>query len=90
VVECGKLNGQPEPPPSLSDRELQCALLVYAGDQDKEIAVTLKIARPTVRAHISRLYAKCRVRDRMGFVQWAYHQQQLVRMAALRVTNPSG
>lgn len=78
------MNAQPEP--QLSDRELECALLLRDGFQDKEIADVLKIAVSTVRAHVSRLYLKCGVRDRIGFAQWAYHFR-LGRLAAVRLAS---
>ena len=68
----------------LSDRELQCALLVSAGCPDKEMAAVLFLSPKTVRSTLSRVFMKCQVRGRSELQSWAHHHQ-LDKIAALRL-----
>lgn len=49
----------------LSDREMQVALKVGAGASNKEIAVQLSITERTVKAHLSAIFEKLDIRDRL-------------------------
>ena len=50
---------------ALSDRETQVARLVSAGASNKEIAENLLITERTVKAHLSAVFEKLGVRDRL-------------------------
>ncbi|RIX41251.1 MAG: DNA-binding response regulator [Rhodocyclales bacterium GT-UBC] len=49
----------------LSERELQVARLVAAGESNKEIAGRLDISERTVKAHLTAIFAKLGLRDRL-------------------------
>jgi len=49
----------------LPPRQRQIGYLLMCGLSDRQIAMKLNLARPTVRTHIRRLYAKIGVQDRM-------------------------
>lgn len=49
----------------LSERELQAAKLVAGGASNKEIADQLAITERTVKAHLSAIFEKLGVRDRL-------------------------
>jgi len=49
---------------SLSPRESQIIKCLFADESDKKIAMDLKIAIPTVRTHMSRLFRKLGANDR--------------------------
>ena len=53
----------------LSKREYQIASLVAEGLQNKEIAERLDIAERTVKAHLSSVYAKTTVSNRIGLAK---------------------
>lgn len=58
----------PEPPAALaklSEREREVALRVARGESNKEIARELDIAERTVKAHLSAIFEKLEVRDRL-------------------------
>jgi DNA-binding NarL/FixJ family response regulator len=58
----------PEPPAALaklSEREREVALKVARGESNKEIARELHIAERTVKAHLSAIFEKLEVRDRL-------------------------
>jgi DNA-binding NarL/FixJ family response regulator len=48
----------------LSPRQKQIVVLLLKGYADKQIAQELGICLPTVRTHMSRLFAKCNACDR--------------------------
>lgn len=50
---------------SLSEREVQVAERVAAGDSNKEIARVLNITERTVKAHLSTIFEKLGIRDRL-------------------------
>ncbi len=61
-------NPEPAPdalPDTLSEREKQVAHLVAAGSSNKEIANRLNIAERTVKAHMTTIFDKTGVRDRL-------------------------
>lgn len=53
-----------EPPPELSDRELEVLQLLADGRSPREVASQLFISPKTVRNHLSHIYAKLGVSDR--------------------------
>lgn len=60
----------PEVPP-LSDRELEVLGLVHEGLLNKEIGRRLGIAEKTVKAHLTRIFARIGVQDRTQAALWA-------------------
>lgn len=71
----------------LTDRELQVALLVACGQQDKEIAADLIISASTAKKHVSQILLKTRSQNRTEFTAWVW-SNGLLRMAALRIPSP--
>lgn len=76
----------PAPPPrdlhpaGLSAREAEVAREVAAGHSNKEIAAKLGIAERTVKAHLSGIFEKLDVRDRLQLVlRFAGHLDQSVQ-----------
>jgi DNA-binding NarL/FixJ family response regulator len=58
----------PKPDPALaklSEREREVALKVSRGESNKEIARELNVAERTVKAHLSAIFEKLNVRDRL-------------------------
>ena len=52
----------------LTDRELDVLRLIGAGHSNSEIATELYIGAATVKTHVSSIFAKLQVRDRVGAV----------------------
>ena len=50
---------------TLSERERQVALFVARGENNKEIARQLNLAERTIKAHLSNVFEKLGVRDRL-------------------------
>jgi DNA-binding NarL/FixJ family response regulator len=50
---------------SLTERELEVAEKIAAGESNKEIARDLQVTERTVKAHLSSIFAKLTVRDRL-------------------------
>ncbi|OGO35542.1 MAG: hypothetical protein A2W35_21530 [Chloroflexi bacterium RBG_16_57_11] len=57
---------------SLSDREREVILLIGKGLKNKEIAVLLSISEITVRHHLSSIYNKLNVANRLELTIYAY------------------
>ncbi|WP_338092594.1 helix-turn-helix transcriptional regulator [Salipiger mangrovisoli] len=56
----------------LTEREAQLLQLIASGNPNKRIAQTLNIAEPTVKFHLSRLYAKLGAKKRGEAIQSAH------------------
>jgi DNA-binding NarL/FixJ family response regulator len=61
----------------LTDREIDVLRLMGAGRSNGEIAAELVIGAATVKTHVSSIFAKLQVRDRVGAVIIA-HESGLV------------
>ncbi len=53
---------------SLSPQQAQVVKCLFLGRSDKQIALDLQMAMPTVRTHISRLFSRFDVQNRTEFV----------------------
>jgi DNA-binding NarL/FixJ family response regulator len=53
---------------SLSPRQAEVINCLFHGFSDKQIATKLKISLPTVRTHLSRLFLKFEVQDRVELI----------------------
>jgi len=52
----------------LSVRQAEVLRLLFLGSNDKEIAIALDIALPTVRTHMQRMFQRLGAPDRTGLV----------------------
>lgn len=52
----------------LTSRELEVARLALAADRNAEVAARLGISESTLKKHLSRVFAKCRVRSRAQLI----------------------
>ena len=57
---------------SLSPRQAQVVKCLFLGHSDKQIALDLQMAMPTVRTHISRLFSRFDVQDRTELVLYVF------------------
>lgn len=53
---------------ALSPRQTEVIKLLFKGHSDKQIARELKIAVPTVRTHLTRLFSRFNLQDRNELV----------------------
>ena len=53
---------------SLSPRQAEVIDCLFHGYSDKQIGTKLKISLPTVRTHLSRLFLKFKVQDRVELI----------------------
>jgi DNA-binding NarL/FixJ family response regulator len=56
---------------ALTEREVEVLELVYRGQRNKEIAISLGISEETVRVHLKNVFAKLDVQDRTAAVNVA-------------------
>lgn len=68
--------GQPETPShrndsGLTDREMEIVRLVASGCKNKEVGATLTISERTVKTHLTNIFQKLGVRDRVALVMYA-------------------
>ncbi len=57
---------------SLSPRQAQVVKCLFLGHSDKQIALELQMAMPTVRTHLSRLFSRFDVQDRTELVLYVF------------------
>ncbi len=55
----------------LTERELEIVRLVASGYKNKEVGATLTISERTVKTHLTNIFQKLGVRDRVGLVMYA-------------------
>lgn len=55
----------------LTERELEIVRLVASGFKNKEVGATLTISERTVKTHLTNIFQKLAVRDRVGLVMYA-------------------
>jgi two-component system response regulator DegU len=55
----------------LTERELEIVRLVASGYKNKEVGITLTISERTVKTHLTNIFQKLGVRDRVGLVMYA-------------------
>lgn len=74
--ELSHLGGESEPISTrhengLTERELEIVKLVASGFKNKEVGNTLAISERTVKTHLTNIFQKLGVRDRVGLVMYA-------------------
>jgi DNA-binding NarL/FixJ family response regulator len=67
--EPGGLAGRDEN--GLTERELEIVRLVASGFKNKEVGAQLTISERTVKTHLTNIFQKLGVRDRVGLVMYA-------------------
>lgn len=67
-------NAQPGPAAQLTDRELQIIALICEGLDNRRIAARLHLSTKTVRNHLSAVFHKLGVADRLGLAIFALRQ----------------
>ena len=55
----------------LTEREREIVRLVASGQKNKEVGATLTISERTVKTHLTNIFQKLGVRDRVGLVMYA-------------------
>jgi DNA-binding NarL/FixJ family response regulator len=55
----------------LTERELEIVRLVASGYKNKEVGHQLTISERTVKTHLTNIFQKLGVRDRVGLVMYA-------------------
>ncbi len=66
-----KINAQIEKGPSLTNREKDVVKLICQGHCNKEIMNSLNISEQSVKAHLSRIYRKIGISDRLQLIIYA-------------------
>jgi DNA-binding NarL/FixJ family response regulator len=69
LPEGGSSSGRDEN--GLTERELEIVRLVASGFKNKEVGQTLTISERTVKTHLTNIFQKLGVRDRVGLVMYA-------------------
>lgn len=59
----------------LTPRQAQIAFLVVSGRQNREISEKLHIEVQTVKFHVTNIYKKLDVKNRVGLARWFYVQR---------------
>jgi two-component system, NarL family, nitrate/nitrite response regulator NarL len=67
-------NAHPGPAAQLTDRELQIVALICEGLDNRRIATRLHLSTKTVRNHLSSVFQKLGVADRLGLAIFALRQ----------------
>ena len=77
---------------SLTARERQVVECVCRGMKSKEVALHLQISENTVSHHLSSVFSKLHVKDRVGLVNFAYwnelHVSPTLKVKQFRDSNP--
>ncbi|TMA48804.1 MAG: response regulator transcription factor [Deltaproteobacteria bacterium] len=55
----------------LTEREREIVKLVATGQKNREVGATLSISERTVKTHLTNIFQKLGVRDRVGLVMYA-------------------
>jgi two-component system response regulator DegU len=74
LTHLGSGRDEPAPPRNengLTERELEIVRLVASGYKNKEVGATLMISERTVKTHLTNIFQKLGVRDRVGLVMYA-------------------
>ncbi len=66
------ITSPPEPHESLTEREREILILLAQGKSNKEIATQLFLSEKTVKHHISNIFRKLQVRNRVEAALYAY------------------
>lgn len=81
ILEKGKLGDKPSPKTrfqvdadSLTAREIEVVKMIGEGLKNKSIAERMSISEATVRHHLSSIYGKVGVEDRLNLVIFAYQK----------------
>ena len=64
---------------SLTKREYEIAVRVSKGDSNKQVAQSLKITERTVKAHLTEVYRKLGVVDRLKLARILFGEERQVR-----------
>jgi DNA-binding NarL/FixJ family response regulator len=70
-VDAGAEHASPRQDNGLTDRELEIVRLVASGYKNREVSETLRISERTVKTHLTNIFQKLGVRDRVGLVMFA-------------------
>jgi len=65
-------NGNGSQTENLTNRELEVIKLLASGRKNKELATQLSVSEATIRHHLSSIYGKIGVDDRLNLVIYAY------------------
>jgi DNA-binding NarL/FixJ family response regulator len=74
----------------LTNREKQVIAAACRGLKSRGIALALRISEPTVAHHLTSIYAKLAVRDRVGLIIYAYQNSLHLPDIAMPPRDPSG
>jgi len=58
---------------ALSPRQSDIVRHLFLGQSDKQLAQTMKLALPTVRTHLGRLFTKFNVQDRHELILYVFN-----------------
>jgi DNA-binding NarL/FixJ family response regulator len=73
----------------LTNREKQVIAAACRGLKSRGIAVALRISEPTVAHHLTSIYAKLAVRDRVGLIIYAYQHSLHLTDIVMPLHEPS-
>jgi DNA-binding NarL/FixJ family response regulator len=71
AVEPGAEHASPRQDNGLTERELEIVRLVASGYKNREVSESLRISERTVKTHLTNIFQKLGVRDRVGLVMFA-------------------
>lgn len=67
----------------LTDRELEVIRMIGLGLNNRDISKKLHISEPTVRCHLSSIYSKLNVEDRLNLAIYAYRRRLVLPTAGV-------